>query len=184
MGLSFNKNNPFPKLNEEVAPKKIASTLGIDIQVVVDNWDVRGTFKGFSRGFLEGLAVKSEKADNWQDLNAILSLLIHGIVLFPNIENLVDQMVVEMFLSGNPIPFLLANIYYSLHERHENKGGTLLCCAPLFHTWLMSHLKEEGPIKSKKLKWSQIMGFITTGDIIWYLREWATIDIIYSCAFP
>lgn len=133
VGRSLKKNNPFPKLNEEVTPNKIASALGIDIQVVVDNWDVMGTFKVFSRGFLEVLAVKNEKVENWKAFNAILVLLVHGIMLFQNIENFVDEIAVEIFLPGNPVPFLLAVIYYSLHERHEKKGGTLLCCAPLLH---------------------------------------------------
>lgn len=96
-----------------------------------------------------------------------------------------DQIVVEIFLLGNPIPLLLADIYYSLLERHEKKEGTLLCCAPLLHAWLMSHLKEEGHIMSEKLKWSQKLGSIAAGNIKWYLREWETIDIIAICGnFP
>lgn len=87
----------------------------------------------------------------------------------------------EIFLSGNPVPFLLADIYYSLHEHHEKKGGTLLCCTPLSHAWLMTHLKEEGLILSKDLKWSQKLGSITTSNIKWYIRDWDTEDIITSC---
>lgn len=106
-------------------------------------------------------------------------------MLFPNINNFVDQITVEIFLSGNPIPFLLADIYYSLHEHYEKKEGTLLYCAPLLHVWLMSHLKEEGPIKFEKLKWLQKLGYITAGNIRWYFKEWETDDIIASCGdFP
>lgn len=61
-----------------------------------------------------------------------MDLLIHGIVLFPNTDNFMDQITVEIFLSGNSIPFLLADIYYSLQERHEKKEGiycvVLLSC--------------------------------------------------------
>lgn len=148
---------------------------------MVDNRDVRGAFRGFSRGFLEILAMKNEKEENLKAFNAILALLIYRIVLFPNIDNFMDQIVVEIFLSGNPIPFLLADIYYSLHERHEKKGGILLCCALLLHAWIMLHLKEEGSIKFEKLKWSQKLGSIIVDNVIWYLREWETDDIINSC---
>ena len=109
--------------------------------------------------------MKNEKVENWKAFNAIIALSIHGIMLFPNIENFVDQIAVEIFLSCNPIPFLLVDIYYSPHESREKKGGTLLCCALLLHAWLMPHLKEEGPIKFEKLKWSQKLGFIIAGNI-------------------
>ncbi|XP_050902754.1 uncharacterized protein LOC127115200 [Lathyrus oleraceus] len=144
----------------------------------MDNWDTKGTFKGFSRRFLEDLVVEFEKADNWKAFNVVIALPIHGIMIFPNIENFMDQIAMEIFLSGNPIPFLLASIYYSLHDHREEKGGTLLCCAPLLHAWLMTHMKEEVPIFSKELKWSQKLGSITASNIKWYIRDWETEDII------
>lgn len=51
VGRSLKKDNPFPKLNEVVTPKKIALALSVDIQVVVDNWDVRGPLEGFQEDF-------------------------------------------------------------------------------------------------------------------------------------
>lgn len=106
-------------------------------------------------------------------------------MLFPNIDNFVDQVVVEIFLSGNPMPFLLGDLYYSLHTCHEKKGGTLLCCDPLLRVWLMSHMPREGPFMSKELKWSQKLAFLTASNIKWYIRDWETKDAIFSCGeFP
>lgn len=48
---------------------------------------------------MEGLALKYEKAENWKAFYAMLALLIHVIVLFPNIDNFVGHVVVEVFLS-------------------------------------------------------------------------------------
>lgn len=180
LGQSLKKHNPFPKLSEDVTPKKISSALSVDIQVMLNDWDTKGIFKGFLRRFLEDLAVEFEKEDNLKDFNVVMSLLIHGIMLFPNINNFMDQIAMEIFLSSNTIPFRLTDIYYSLHERHEKKGGTLICCAPLFHVWLMTHLKEEGPILSKELIWSQKLGSITASNIKWYIRDWETKNIITS----
>ena len=95
----------------------------------MDNWDVKGPFNGFSRKFLEDQAKKIEKEGNWEAFYAVLAVLVYGIVLFPNIDHFVDHLAVRIFLSGNPVPFLLADLYYTLHDRHEKKGGTILCCA-------------------------------------------------------
>lgn len=120
-------HNPFPKLDEYVTPKKITLGLSIDVQDVLANWDMNGTFKGFIMKFLEGLALKFEKEEIWNVIYALLDLLIHGIIIFLNIDNFVDHMDVEVFLSGNPMPFLLADIYSALHTHHEKRRGTLLC---------------------------------------------------------
>lgn len=59
----------------------------------------------------------------------MLALLVYGILLFSNIDNFVDHLAVRIFLSSNLVPFLVADIYYALHEHHEKKGGTFLCYA-------------------------------------------------------
>lgn len=64
-----------------------------------------------------------------------------------------DHVAVEVFLSSNPVPFLLADIYNSFHARHEKIGGTLLYCAPLLYTWFMQHMPEKGPCIVKELKY-------------------------------
>ncbi|XP_050889328.1 uncharacterized protein LOC127094546 [Lathyrus oleraceus] len=135
--------------------------------------------------FLEDLALKFKKKGNWNAFYVVLDLLIHGIVLFPNVEKFVDQVAIEVFLSGNPVPFLLADIYHALHARHEKRGGTLLCCAPFLYTWFMQHMPEKGPFVAKELKSPQRLASLTTSSIRWYIREWETPDIIVSCGeFP
>ncbi|XP_050900625.1 uncharacterized protein LOC127107386 [Lathyrus oleraceus] len=143
VGLKLKDFNPFPKLEEDMGPKKIASALSINVPTVRDNWAEKGGCKGFAAMFLEDLALKFKKSGNWNAFYVVVALLIYGIVLFPNVEKFVDQVAIEVFLSGNPVPFLLADIYYDLHARHEKRGGTLLCCAPLLYTWFMQHMPEE-----------------------------------------
>jgi hypothetical protein len=126
VGLRLKDFNPFPKLEEDMGPKKIASALSINVPTVRDNWVEKGGCKGFAAMFLEDLALKFKKSGNWNAFYVVLALLIHGIVLFPNVEKFVDQVAIEVFLSGNLVPFLLADIYHALHARHEKKGGTLL----------------------------------------------------------
>ncbi|XP_050877928.1 uncharacterized protein LOC127081751 [Lathyrus oleraceus] len=178
VGLKLKDFNPFPKLEEDMGPKKIASALSINVPTVRDNWTEKGGCKGFAAMFLEDLALKFKKSGNWNAFYAVLALLIHGIVLFPNVEKFVDQVAIEVFLSGNPVPFLLADIYYAIHTRHEKRGGMLLCCAPLLYTWFMQHMPEEGPFVAKELKSPQKLASLTASSIRWYIREWETPDII------
>ncbi|XP_050889532.1 uncharacterized protein LOC127094797 [Lathyrus oleraceus] len=67
----------------------------------------------------------------WMAFNAILALLIYGIVLFPNIEDFMDLAVIHIFLTKNLVPTFLANTYYSIHVRTQKKKGTVICCIPL-----------------------------------------------------
>ncbi|XP_050895482.1 uncharacterized protein LOC127102110 [Lathyrus oleraceus] len=114
-----------------------------------------------------GLKV-SEVVSNW-DVKGVLN----------------DHLAVRIFLSGNPVPFLLAYLHYAFHDRHEKKGGTILCCAQLLHAWFRSHMPEEGPFVSKELKPSQKLASLNFNHVKWYIRDWETEDVIVSIGdFP
>ncbi|XP_050889582.1 uncharacterized protein LOC127094852 [Lathyrus oleraceus] len=125
-------------------------------------------------------AMKLEKDGKRKAFHALLALLVYGIILFPNLDSFVDHVAVRIFLSGNPVPFLLVDIYYALHDRHEKKGGTLLCYEQLLHAWFRSHMPEKGPYTSKTLKPSQKLTSITANHVKWYIRDWETPNIIVS----
>lgn len=149
---------------------KIALALGVDVQDIIPNWDTMGIFKGFSKKLLEVQALKFLQAKNCKEFNVVLALLVHGIMPLPNIDNFVDHLDAEIFLSGNVVPFILANIYHALHTHHENKHGSLICCAPLLHAWLLNHMPKEGPFVSKDLKWPQRLASLTYSTIKWYRK--------------
>lgn len=115
--------------------------------------------------------MKLEKYGKRKAFHVVLSLLVYGTILFPNLDSFVDHVAVKIFLSGNPVPFLLDDIYYALHERHEKKGGTLLCCEQLLHAWFISHMPEKGPYTSKTLKPSQKLTSIIANHVKWYTRD-------------
>ncbi|XP_050895571.1 uncharacterized protein LOC127102210 [Lathyrus oleraceus] len=142
VGWNLRDHNTFPKFDEGIPPKRIALALGLKVSKVVENWDVKGDFNGFSRKFLEDQAKKMEIEGNWKSFYAVLAVLVYGRVLFPNIDHFVDHLAVRIFLSGNPISFLLVDLHYALHERHEKKGGTILCCTQLLHAWFRYHIPE------------------------------------------
>ncbi|XP_050876338.1 uncharacterized protein LOC127080048 [Lathyrus oleraceus] len=185
IGRNFRDHNPFPKFDEGILPKRITLALGLKVSEVVANWDVKGIFNGFSRKFLEDQALKMEKDGNQKAFYVVLAMLVYGIVLFPNIDHFMDHLAVRIFFSGNPVPFLLVDLHYALHERHEKKGGTVLCCSQLLHAWFRSHMPEEGPFVLKELKPSQKLASLTSSHVKWYIRDWETEDDIVSIGnFP
>ena len=64
---------------------------------------------------------------DFQDFEEVLALLIYGLVLFPNPDQLIDVNAVKIFLSRNPVPTLLRDILHTLHTRTMRKRGTLMC---------------------------------------------------------
>lgn len=50
---------------------------------------------------------------------AIPSLLIYGMFLFPNVDNFADINAIKIFFIGNPVPTLLADTYRSIHLRNS-----------------------------------------------------------------
>ena len=100
---------------------------------VTTNWETKSGVRGFLAKFL---FEKAQDCWNTMDLQAfeeILALLIYGMVLFPNPDQLIDVNAVKIFISRNPVPTLLGDILHSLHSRTMREEDTL-CVTPLY--WL------------------------------------------------
>ena len=54
---------------------------------------------------------------SFQAFEEILALLMYGLVLFPNPDQLIDVNTIKNFLTRNPVPTLLGDILHSLHTR-------------------------------------------------------------------
>ena len=103
----------------------------------------------------------------------LIALAIYGIVLFPNFDDFVDMTAICIFLTKNPVPTLLADVFYYLTWRSAKKGGMVACCAPLLYTWLQTHLPNGGPfVDQKDASWPQRLGSLRSSDISWYSREY------------
>ncbi|PNX76871.1 hypothetical protein L195_g032830 [Trifolium pratense] len=188
VGLYLKDRRPYLGLEENLTLEAIAEALHLDNKEVKSRLETKGKTKGFSRKFLEDKAQDLLAIKNWKAFNAILALLVYGIVLFPNIDDFVDFPAIGVFLTKNPVPTLLADLYYSLHIRHGKKrGGVVSCCAPLLQIWLKSHLPKKGPFveKQSELDWPQRMVALTEKEISWYTREYDDVEVILSCGeFP
>jgi hypothetical protein len=99
-----------------------------------------------------------EKKD-WKPFNAVLALLVYGLVLFSDVENFVDFSAIGVFVARNPVSALLADLYYSLLKYEGQRKGIVSCCVPLLQEWLTSHLPKKDSFVSNPtgLKWHQRM---------------------------
>ncbi|XP_050897819.1 uncharacterized protein LOC127104691 [Lathyrus oleraceus] len=172
---------------EDPTPLAIAEELHLETSVVKVNFITEGEILGLTSRFLMEEAFVFAEVDSRDAFEDIFSLLIYGIVLFPNIDNFVDVNVVRIFLIGNPVPTLLGDTYHYIHHMTNKGGGTILCCAPLLYKWFISHLPgsrifRENP---RKLRWSQRFMSIDQGNIHSYDPFYDVGVIIDRCGeFP
>ncbi|KAI5420525.1 hypothetical protein KIW84_044360 [Lathyrus oleraceus] len=167
----------------------VASTTYLGKSVLKSNMCQKGGFSGFHLSFLVEEAKKKLEEGDQRGFNAVLTLCVYGIVLFPNVAKFVDVDAIRLFVLDNPMPTLLGDFFNSVHHRNENrKGGLVNCCAPLFYKWFSSFLPKSGAFVDVKnsLSWSKRLMGIRAKDISWWSdQSLLRANIIHSCGnFP
>ena len=81
----------------------------------------------------------------WAPFIDILALLIFGGVLFPIVDGLVDQAVIDAFLAfhdhkESSVVAILADLYDTFDRRCEKSSTRIVCCTLALYVWLVSHL--------------------------------------------
>ena len=106
-------------------------------------------------------------------------------VLFPNPDQLIDVRAVKIFMTRNPVPTLLGDIFHSFHTRTMRKRGVLMCCTSLLARWFISHLPQSVLKNEQGLRWSQRLMTLTHSDVHWCSRSRENVIIIDHCGeFP
>ncbi|XP_050897460.1 uncharacterized protein LOC127104314 [Lathyrus oleraceus] len=181
------KNKPlFKGIDESLPLEIIASTLHMDEKESEANLETKGNTKGFSLNFLLERAHTLLKAESLDACYSTIALSIYGIILFPNMDGFVDMASICVFLTGNPVPTLLADVYYYISHRYTKKKGMITCCAPLLYQWFLEHLSKTGAwAEQTDVSWPQRLGSLRFEDLSWYSKEYINKDIIFSCGdFP
>ena len=67
----------------------------------------------------------------------VLALTLYGVMLFPNMENIVDYTAINVFVayknhSESPVNAIFADVYESLNLCYELKKK-MLCCLPVLY---------------------------------------------------
>ncbi|XP_050919164.1 uncharacterized protein LOC127136674 [Lathyrus oleraceus] len=136
---------PYRGLGQIPKPKELEEVLDIPVKDLTPNIKIWGKVQGIPQEYLEKIAQNFAKAQKWEAYDTIMALLIFGLVLFPNVEKLVDVGAISVFWAvkiknEDPVPALLEDVYHTLHLRFEKKGGLMLCCIPLLYQWFVSHV--------------------------------------------
>ena len=142
MGLPVKDKVIFSGLEEDPSLKTISQALYLKESDLKGKLVNKGGILGINAKLLMEKASTLASVGNMVAFEAILALLIYGLVLFPNMDGVVDVHAIQIFLIGNPVPTLLGDAYHSIHYRTLKGCGEIVCCAPLLYKWFISHLPE------------------------------------------
>ncbi|XP_058745906.1 uncharacterized protein LOC131618760 [Vicia villosa] len=180
--IKVQRKIPFVCVPEKPKMDRIASALYLSMKDVTDNWKPNGGTHGFYVRFLmkkaEALAIEKK----WKEFNALLAVMIYGLVMFPNIPNFIDLTAICLFMDQNPVPTLLADTYYAIHSRYGKKG-LVGGCLRILYEWFSSHLPKSGAFVTTRdsQKWPQRIMGLTANDIVWCCIRMSIEEVITSC---
>ncbi|XP_050890486.1 uncharacterized protein LOC127095904 [Lathyrus oleraceus] len=129
----------------------IARVIHLKKSDVVANLTIKGGIRGLTSKFMIEKAFYFANVGSMVAFETIIALLINGLVLFPNIDNLVDVNAIRIFLVGNLVRTLLGDTYFSIHHRTSKGNGTIVYCVPLFYKWFISHLSQSHILKKTRV---------------------------------
>lgn len=204
LGHSLKEDKPYRYLGHYPSLQTIAGVLKVHTKDLEAKAQTRNQTRGFPMKYLEEQMHRLARVEDWDAFMDVLALTIYGIILFPNIDEFVDLGAIDVFMARkfkgeNPVPAVLADVYYTLNFCHERKGKRILCCLPVLYVWLTAHVfdrKSKGmcpftdlnmlclKVKSSK-DWAQILANLTEKTVRWY-PQWEEIqDVICQCGdFP
>ncbi|KAH1202656.1 hypothetical protein GmHk_17G049072 [Glycine max] len=166
---------------------KIAVVVG-DSAIELDRMkQTRNGVVGLPRKYLEGKARDMASQEKWGPFADILALLIFGVVLFPNVDGLVDLAAIDAFLAyhhskESPVVAILADLFDTFDRRCEKNSARIVCCLPALCVWLVSHLFQQDtrhpcPLQSYhsctekgRVDWDQHLAGIGGNAINWFPR--------------
>ncbi|KAL5162352.1 hypothetical protein HKD37_07G019485 [Glycine soja] len=159
----------------------------------------RNGIAGLPRGYLEDKARGMANQGDWVPFMDVLALLIFGIVLFPNVDGLVDLAAIDAFLAyhhskESPVVAVLADLFDTFDRRCEKSSARIICCLPALCGWLVSHLFQQDtrrpcPLLShrsctekRRIDWDQLLAGIGGRTINWFPRwKEGKEGVIFSC---
>ncbi|KAH1254400.1 hypothetical protein GmHk_04G010852 [Glycine max] len=137
--------------------------------------------------------------EKWVPFADILALLIFGVVLFPNMDGLVDLAAIDAFLAyhhskESPVAAILADLFDTFDRRCEKNSAQIVCCLPALCVWLVSHLFQQdirhpcslqsyrSCVKKRRVDWDQHLAGIGGSTINWFPRwKEGKEGVLFSC---
>jgi len=164
---------------------RIAKVIKISVQELDRVKQNRNGVIGIPRKHLEEKAKALVDQGEWASFIDVLVLLVFGVVLFPNVDGLVDLAAIDAFLAyhhnkESPVVVVLADAYDTFDRRCERSGVRIICCTPALYVWLVLHLfrHESRPVcplqghriyaEKGKANWEQLLASMVGASINWF----------------
>ncbi|KAL5193830.1 hypothetical protein HKD37_20G055987 [Glycine soja] len=159
----------------------------------------RNGIAGLPRKYLEDKARDMASQGDWVPFMDVLALLIFGVVLFPNVDGLVDLAAIDAFLAyhhskESPVVAVLADLFDTFDRRCEKSSARIICCLPALCVWLVSHLflqdtRHPCPLQShrscdekRRIDWDQLLAGVGGRTINWFPRwKEGKEGVLFSC---
>ena len=167
LGVPILNQPPFNSMERDPKPEEIAQALSLQWSDVVENLETRRSVQGFLANFLFEKVFHLWDSLDLQAFEEVLALLIYGMVLLPNTDQLIDVNVIKIFMSRNSVPTLLGDILHSFHTLNMRKRGILMCCTPLLARCFISHLPQSVLKNEQGLRWSHRLMTLRHSDVHW-----------------
>ncbi|KAH1210027.1 hypothetical protein GmHk_15G044410 [Glycine max] len=108
----------------------------------------RNGIAGLPQKYLEDRARGMANQGDWVPFMDVLALIIFGVVLFPNVDGLIDLAAIDAFLAyhhskESPVVAVLADLFDTFDRRCEKSSARIICCLPALCVWLVSHLFQQ-----------------------------------------
>ncbi|KAH1232831.1 hypothetical protein GmHk_09G025406 [Glycine max] len=159
----------------------------------------RNGIAGLPRKYLEDKARGMASQGDWVPFMDVLALLIFGVVLFPNVDGLVDLAAIDAFLAyhhskESPVVAVLADLFDTFDRRCKKSSARIICCLPALCVWLVSHLflqdtRHPCPLQShrscaekRRIDWDQLLAGVGGRTINWFPRwKEGKEGVLFSC---
>ncbi|KAH1189518.1 hypothetical protein GmHk_20G057269 [Glycine max] len=159
----------------------------------------RNGIAGLPRRYLEDKARGMANQGDWVPFMDVLALLIFGVVLFPNVDGLVDLAAIDAFLAYHHskeslVVAVLADLFDTFNRKCEKSSARIICCLPALCVWLVSHLFQQDtrhpcPLQShrsctekRRIDWDQLLAGIGGRTINWFPRwKEGKERVLFSC---
>ncbi|KAH1256930.1 hypothetical protein GmHk_03G006997 [Glycine max] len=159
----------------------------------------RNGIAGLPQKYLEDKARGMANQGDWAPFMDVLALLIFGVVLFPNVDGLVDLAAIDAFLAyhhskESPVVAVLADLFDTFDRRCEKSSARIIYCLPALCVWLVSHLFQQDtrhpcPLLShrsctekRRIDWDQLLAGIGGRTISWFPRwKEGKEGVLFSC---
>ncbi|KAL5165864.1 hypothetical protein HKD37_18G050932 [Glycine soja] len=178
---------------------KIAAVVGDSARELDRMKQTRNGVVGLPQKYLEGKARDMASQEEWVPFADILALLIFGVVLFPNVDGLVDLAAIDAFLAYHRskeslVVAILVDLFHTFDRRCEKNNAQIVCCLPALCVWLVSHLFQQDirhpcPLQSyrscvekRRVDWDQYLAGIGGNIINWFPRwKEGKEGVLFSC---